>query len=465
VTVRGGGRPRDESGGHLADVEIDEEHYARPLQPLPSAGRRGRPPDPPRAGGRPPQAPRRRTGFGLGGLVRLLLFMGVLAGFVLIVSLTVLRPVVAGAVVGWAADNPSALRLPFVQDLVREDLGAAMTDPVSTDPGQVEFVVADGDTASQIAGRLASQGFIRDARAFVFISSERGLSSKLEAGTYLLRKNMTPDQLVNALLVSHDLAVSIPLREGLRLEQITAKLETLAPPLTMDVSAFYSEVKNPPAALLADYPWLVLPKGASLEGFLEPATYRVLPDVTPDALIRQMLDAFYANVGPDRLNVAKSRGLTFYQVLTLASLVEREAKLDAERALIAGVYQNRLSPHTETAGFLGSDPSIFYVNDSIELAKVPLSKWTSYAFWAPPRKDFANATEPPDLALYNTYTTKGLMPGPICTPTVASIDAALAPDTKAGYLYFVAKNDGSNTTAFARTYKEHQANLKKYGYR
>ena len=196
------------------------------------------------------------------------------------------------------------------------------------------------------------------------------MADKLEAGTYLLRRNMTPNELVDALLVSRELAVTVGLREGLRLEQITAKLETL--PLTMDVKAFYDEVKNPPKSLLADYPWLDLPKGASLEGYLAPATYRVLPDVTPDTLIRQMLDKFYADVGPDRLKVAKTRGLTFYQVLTLASLVEREAFLDAERPQIAGVYQNRLSPHTETAGFLGSDPSIFYVNDSMQLARIPI---------------------------------------------------------------------------------------------
>lgn len=459
MTVRGGGRPRD-SGDHLVGVDIDEEHYA--TAPEPVVHRRGRPAMG-RAGGRPPAAPRGGGSFGLGGIVRLVLFIGVLAIIVLAVSLTVLRPVVAGTVVDWATDNPSALRLPFVQDLVREDLGKAMTDAPSTEAGQAEFVVADGDTASQIATRLAEQGFLLDARAFVFISSERELADKLEAGTYLLRRDMTPDELVNALLVSRDLAVSVGLREGLRLEQITAKLETL--PLTMDVKEFYDEVKNPPKSLLADYPWLDLPKGASLEGFLAPATYRVLPDVTPDALIRQMLDKFYADVGPDRLKVAKSRGLTFYEVLVLASLVEREAFLDAERPQIAGVYQNRLNPHTETAGFLGSDPSIFYVNDSMQLARIPIPDWKSYAFWAPPGKDFASAAEPPELAAYNTYTTKGLPPGPIATPTVASIDAALDPDTKGGYLYFVAKNDGSNTTAFAKTYKEHQANLKKYGYR
>ncbi len=467
MSVRGGGgprdsgRPRDSQAYDLADVEIDEEHYARAPEPA-ARSRRGRgAPESSRAGGRTPQAPRAGGGFGFGGLLRLLAFMFVLAGIVLIVSLTVLRPVVAGAVLDWAAENPSALRLPFVEGLVREDLGPALTDAPGTDPAQVEFTVANGDTAAMIAARLAEQGFVTDARSFVFISSERSLADKLQAGTYILRKNMTPDQLVTALLVSHDLAITVPLRESLRLEQVTAKLLTL--PLKMDVNEFYAEAKKPPKSLLADYPWLDLPKGASLEGYLAPATYRVLPDITPDALIRQMLDRFYGTVGPDRLKVPKARGMTFQEVLTLASLVEREAFLDEERAKIAGVYQNRLQPGTETAGFLGSDPSIFYLNDTIQLAKLPLEKWTGYTFWAPPKDGVTGLTIPAELEAYNTYTSKGLPPGPICTPTVASIDAALDPDTKAGYLYFVARNDGSNTTAFAKTYKEHLANVKKYG--
>ncbi len=358
MTVRGGGRPRD-SGDHLVGVDIDEEHYA--TAPEPVVYRRGRPAMG-RAGGRPPQAPRGGGSFGLGGLVRLVLFIGVLAIIVLAVSLTVLRPVVAGAVVDWATDNPSALHLPFVEDLVREDLGAAMTDPVSSDAAQVEFSVLEGDSAASIAARLQEQDLLRDARAFVFIATDEELADKLEAGTYILRKNMTPDQLVTALLVSKDVAVSVGLREGLRLEQITAKLQTL--PLTMDVKDFYDEVKKPPKELLADYPWLDLPKGASLEGYLAPATYRVAPDVTADELIRRMLDRFHETVGDERLKVPKDRGLTFYQVLTLASIVEREAVLDDERPLIAGVYQNRL----DNAPFiLNADPTVLYANDTIQL--------------------------------------------------------------------------------------------------
>ena len=101
-----------------------------------------------------------------------------------------------------------------------------------------------------------------------------------------------------------------------------------------------------------------------LEGFLWPSTYKVLPDTTPEELVRLMLDNFEKNVGADRMEVPKSRGLIFYQVLTLASIVEREAKLDEERPLIAGVYQNRLDGLIPTQ-LMQSDPTIFYVHDTL----------------------------------------------------------------------------------------------------
>ena len=455
MTIRGGGRPRNSSD--LSGVDIDEEHYARAPEPVVTG--RGRRPDPGRAGGRTPQAPRGSGGFGLGGLVRLVLFIGVLAGLVLIVSLTVLRPLVASSVVDWATDNPSALGLPFVADLVREDLGSALTEPASSDAGEVEFTVLDGDSAGSIGSRLQEAGFLRDSRAFVFIATDRHLAAQLEAGTYILRKSMTPDELVNALLVSRDIAVTVGLREGLRLEQVTAKLQTL--PLSMDVKKFYDEVRNPPKKLLADYPWLDLPKGASLEGFLAPATYRVLPDITPDELIRRMLDRFYDTVGADRLKVPKDRGMTFYQVLTLASIVEREAVLDDERPLIAGVYQNRLD---NPPRILNADPTVLYANDTMELAKLKFDDWKTYSFWSPPGGSLKELPVSEDLAGYQSYVVPGLPPGPIATPTVASIDAALEPNDKAGYFYFVAIPDSGGKHAFAKTYKEHQANLKKYGY-
>ena len=174
-----------------------------------------------------------------------------------------------------------------------------------------------------------------------------------------------------------------------------------------------------------------------------------------------MLDKFKVAIG-DRMNVPESRGMTWRQVLTLASLVEREATLDSEKPLIAGVFQNRLDPKLFPNGHLGSDVTVFYVNDTLQLANMPVEQWKEYVFWTT-LKDNLPADLPPDLAGYNTYTSTGLMPGPIATPTLASIDAALNPDTKDHYLYFLAKKDGSGGTAFAKTHAEHEQNIVKYG--
>lgn len=400
---------------------------------------------------------------GHAGALRFLLFLIIAAGLVLVLLATALRPIVRGIVVGYAANNPSALSLPFVADLVREDLGEALTRPASDDPAQVPFTVEAGETASGIASRLQAAGLLVDARAFVFIATEKGLTGQLNAGDFILRRDMTPEQLVGSLLEAKDPAVLLQLRPGLRIEQITAYLQAKPPEiagLQMDAAAFYALVTKPPAKLLADYLWLELPKGGTLEGYLAGGAYRVLPDTTPEELVRDMLDRFYATVGPERLAVPKERGLSWYEVLTLASIVQHEAALDAERATIAGVYQNRI----DRGMLLNADPTIIYAVDTLALRALPLAEWPTYSFWNVPTTPMAAVALPDDLAGYQTYAVSGLPPAPIATPTVASIDAALAPDTGKGYLYFVAIPNGGGAHDFSKTYAEHEAKLKKYGY-
>lgn len=457
MTIRSGKRPRD--ARELQARPFDPDAYATE----PSAGYG----EPRRNGGG------RGGGSGGGGLIGLLKFLVfalVLAAVVLVVALTALRPVVNSLILGIAQDNPAALQLPFVKDIVRDDLGDALTRPASSDPTQVEFIVEDGDTARSIADRLAAEGLLVDSRAFIFIAIDRQLTGSLRVGDYILRHNLTPDELVSALLDPPVVTyVDISLRTGLRLEQITAKLQTLTD-LKMDPQAFYDLATSPPAALIADYPWLEkirqdAPTGASLEGFLWPATYRVLPDTTPEELIRLMLDKFVANVGEERIDVTQDRGLNFYQVLALASIVEREAVLDEERPLIAGVYQNRLDgiAGVKTRLF-NADPTVFYAIDTMELAKLPFDQWQTYAFWNPPGVPLADVQVPEALQGFQTYQTPGLIPWPIATPSLPSIDAALDPDTAEAYIYFLAIPDGGGTHAFARTKAEHDANRKTYGY-
>ena len=166
--------------------------------------------------------------------------------------------------------------------------------------------------------------------------------------------------------------------------------------------------------------------------------------------------------GPTGSRCPDKRGLTFYELLTLASIVEREAQVDEERPLIAGVYQNRLNPKKWPTGLLQSDPTIFYVNDSLQLDDMKFAQWQNYVFWDK-LKDKLPVPLPDKLAGYNTYTSKGLPPAPISSPSIASLDAAIRPDTKAGYLFFIAKGDGSGTSAFAKTHAEHDKNVATYG--
>jgi UPF0755 protein len=457
MTLRGGGRPRDQ---RTTTAPAEDDYYAdaawtnREARWTKSPSRNGR----------------RGGGGGAGGILRFLVFMIVLAAVVLVGLLTVLRPVVSGVVVDWAYDNPGALRFPFVADIVSERLGPELTAPASTDTTEVQFEILTGDTPRTLAGRLETEGLIKSQRAFLFEATRSDLTPKLRAGNYHVARNLTPAGVVTALVENRVVitVVSVNFREQLRFEQITAQLQTLEPPVTIDAQEFYDIVKNPPAELLADYPWLTelagLPEGASLEGFLAPATYDVVAGTTADDLVRQMLDAFYTQVGPDRMAVPESRGMTFYEVLTLASIVEREAVLDEERPLIAGVYQYRLDGGNRTR-LLEADPTVLYAIDTVKLGEVPFDEWRNFFFWNPAGVPLAEVELPEALAGYNSYRVRGLPPGPISTPGPASIDAALEPDTSDKFLFFVAIPDSGGTHAFAKTLAEHDANLRKYGYR
>jgi UPF0755 protein len=408
----------------------------------------------------------------LPGFVRFLLFAGVLAGVVLIVLLTALRPIFRAGVVDWAWQNPSSItRFPFVGDFVREDLGDALTARPGTDPTEKVFVVNPGDDVFALAPRLRAEGLVNSERAFLYYALGSRLNEQLAAGSFLLRANMTPEEVADALVTARVTVttVNITFREGLRIEQMTALLQTIES--GVDPQEFYDLAKHPPEELLADYEWLPIPKGASLEGFLYPDTYDLVtasnggptPVTTADDLVRRLLDRFLAVVGEDRMNVPEARGLNFYQVVTLASIVEHEAAVDDERALIAGVYQNRLDGLRGVARILNADPTITYATDTMALEDLPFEQWKEYFFWKLPPGPLAGIQVDPDLAGYQTYQRAGLIPGPISTPSLASIDAALEPDQKDGYLYFVLIPD-TKTHAFAKTADEHDANKRKYGY-
>ena len=429
--------------------------------------------------GNPPVSPRRRNGnrngggFRLPGFVRFLIFAGVLAALVLVVLLTALRPLVRAGVVGWAWNNPSSItKFPFVGDFVREDLGNQVTAPAGTDATERAFVVNPGDTIYIVAPRLQADGYVASEHAFLYAALQANLNSQLTAGDFVLRANMTAAEVVTALVRDRVVLTTtkVTFREGLRLEQQTALLETVTS--SVDPAAFYDLAEHPTPELLADYPWLAdagMPKGASLEGFLYPATYELVTATsggpyritTAEDLIRMELDKFYAAIGPARMNVPKERGMSFFQIVTLASIVQHETAQADEKGLVAGVYQNRLDRLHGFIPLLGSEPTVIWAVDTANLAKLPIEQWKTYFFWAAIKTRIADLVVPKNVQGYQTYQVVGLIPGPISTPTEIDIDAALNPNQKDGYLYFLALPD-TGRNVFAKTLAEQTANIKKY---
>ncbi len=408
----------------------------------------------------PPTGP---NGGGRSARVGAVVAIGVLAVLIVAAGFMLLRPAISDLAVGFAQSNPQALRMGFVADLVKGALGDELTEPISDDTTPVPFVVDSGATASEVAARLADAGLISKPLVFEYAAITSGLADDLQAGTYELTAAMTPQEILAALQKAPVLTISVGLREGLRLEQIAAYLQTLD--IRPEAAREFLELaRKPTAALRADYPFLeTLPEGRSLEGYLAAGTYEVYPFVTGEEIVRMQLDAFGRQLEAfDAVAAARKAGRDFYDVLTLASIVEREAAVDADRPLIAGVYTDRLDKKIWPTLLLQSDPTVIYAWDSAKLDDLDLDQWPEYFFWKAIGKPLASLEVPKAYQGYQTYQVGGLPSGPIATPTMASIKAALEPDTRKGYLYFFLKNDGSKRQAFARTYEEHLANIRKY---
>jgi UPF0755 protein len=276
---------------------------------------------------------------------------------------------------------------------------------------------------------------------------------------------MTPGDIATRLSQPPDppqKKIVLGFRVALRLEQMAAYLQAQKaknPAFTMDVAAFLDIVRNPPQSLRDQYPALKeIPKGRSLEGFMGQGVFEVDVDITPMALVRRLLDDWQADIGPGVIEQAKKQNKDFYEVVRLASLVERETGDDGERDKIAGVYLNRLDPSLNPTGIMNADPTVIYAVDSMALADKTLDQWTKYAFWTTVGKSLVKVKVPAELQSFQTYTTPGLPDWPIATPTLASLEAVLKPDTKAGNLFFYAC-PGSTTHKFAKTLAEQQQNI------
>ena len=369
---------------------------------------------------------------------------------------------IGDALVSASLRSPALLSLPLLGDIVVERLGDRISAPAGSDTTLVTVEIAAGSSSSEIAAQLYEAGLIGDETGFIVAVSRAGLEGGLQAGLFQVAASMTPSEIAVALTQPYrEPAIAVQLRAGLRLEQIVAQIGTLDLPFTQ--RELLELLRAPSAKILADYDWLDLPTGSTLEGRLGAGTFNVPVSATAERFVRMLLDRFAEEI-PAELRGSAPDGRSFHEVLTMASIVEREAALDEERPRMAGVYAYRLQ---EGIG-LFADPTIIWVADSAALRNLKLEKWKSYEFWTFPEQPYVGLVPPrvpKDLVPWNTFVRGGLPPTPICSPSRASIEAALAPDTSRKEMYFVLIPGTNGRHDFSQTLAEHEAKARKYGWK
>jgi UPF0755 protein len=373
------------------------------------------------------RAPRERSTAGP------LVFLAAVA-IVVFAVLAILRPAAENALVAYVADHDTLLRQDFVRTLVASRVGGEV-DLAKDVRGETRpFVIARGETAGQIAHRLETEGVVRSALAFSFVLYETQRENALQSGTYQVSPGLTPRELARVFEKAPGDQTVLRVIEGWRVTEIAAAVEKAFPKITKD--AFMA------AAVVGDRKNGVLigtDAKASLEGFLFPDTYFLRPDITAAQIVDTLLAQFEQRAGATVRAAAAQRKMSVYDLVKLASIVEREARDRGESAQIAGVYQNRMDIGMK----LDADPTIQYAKGS----------------WAELSLDDLKLGSP-----YNTYLNAGLPPTPICNPGQAALEGAAAP-ARHEFLFFVAKSDGTGGHAFAKTLQEHEANRVKYGNR
>ncbi|MSQ30601.1 MAG: endolytic transglycosylase MltG [Dehalococcoidia bacterium] len=300
--------------------------------------------------------------------------------------------------------------------------------------------LAPGSSAEQIVEQLERAGIASDGKALRALLDFAGLAPKLQAGRYRFTSDMPTAEIVRLLAAGPNRPQVVTFREGLRNEEIgdTLQKEGIASRADWD------------AALAAPRQATFLegrPGGASLLGYLLPATYAFDEKTTAAGMVQSMLDAFGKQVTAEMTAAGRARGLTLHQIVTLASIVERETASAAERPLIAAVFLNRLAQDVP----LQADPTVQFA-----VSRVP-ANLERFGYWKPRLTVGDLAIESP----YNTYRNRGLPPGPIANPGLESIKAVVNP-AAVDYLYFVASAACDRTHLFSSTLAVHNANVERF---
>jgi len=307
-----------------------------------------------------------------------------------------------------------------------------LTRPLDPTGSEQSFPVDSGESVNSVAIRLQEAGLIRDAGAFRDYLIYSGLDTSIQSGNYQLSPKLSAIDIAHELQDATSTEVTFVILPGWRMEEIAASLPSYGLPVTSDEFLAAARTSFP------DYDFLA---GAnSAEGFLFPDSYIVPRAITAETLVNGFIRNFALHLTPDLINGFEKQGLTVYQVVTIASIVEREAVHDEESTLIASVYLNRLKIGMK----LDADPTVQY---AMGFNPIQNTWWT-------------NPLSVEDLkfdSFYNTYLYPGLPPTPISNPGLTALNAVAYPD-ETPYYFFQAKCDGSGYHNFSETFEEHLGN-------
>jgi UPF0755 protein len=335
-----------------------------------------------------------------------------------------------------AAGNLSTLNLIYLRAYLRFNYNS-LTQPSARADGV--FDIQTGETAAEICDRLKQEGWVGDASLICSYLNYTGGDRSIGSGMFLIRAGESPAQIGDSLSNGESKIRPLTIFPGWRQEEISAALPAAGISITpndfLTASAGRPNTSGSLTSLYAE-----VPSWATLEGFLFPAQYQVVPGETADQLTERMVLNFQQSLPAGWQAAVKARGLSVYQAVTLASIIQREAVLEEELPLIASVYYNRLNQGMR----LEADPTVQYA----------LGYQSDRGGW------WTNPLWPADFGLdspYNTYLYYGLPPGPISNPGLAALEAVAEP-AQTSYLFFRAACDGSGRHNFAETYIQHLAN-------
>ena len=304
--------------------------------------------------------------------------------------------------------------------------GASCGEP-APNPNIERFVVPSGASLQQVSDTLSSRGIVRFPALFRMYVRMKGADSDIKAGTYELGQSSKWSEILDVLVSGRVVTLAFTIPEGWTIIQIA---ERLAPIVEDSAEAISQRLLD---TALTDS--LGAP-GPTLEGYLFPETYRFAAGVPVERVAAELFQSYRNFWSRGRRERLDSIGMSEREIVTLASIVQAEARWEDEMPIIAAVYHNRLKRGMR----LQADPTVQYALDS---------RKTRLLF-----QDIEAVADHP----YNTYTHAGLPPGPIGSPGAAAIDASLNP-AQVPFLYFVARDDGRHE--FSRTLVEHNENIRR----